>query len=59
MYEAGQTINEEPFKGFIVREVKKGWYSCYHPSNVNDSCSLDEATTSLRWSWVHREEQGI
>lgn len=51
-YKTGQTIESGPYEGFIVVAVSNGWYKAYHPSNVNESCSIKEATTSIRWSWA-------
>ena len=45
-YKVDDTIEEGPYRGFIVVAVVKGWYTVYHPSNGKD------ATTSIRWAWA-------
>ena len=45
LYHESDTIEEGPYKGFVVVTVSRGWYTVYHPSNGKD------ATTKIRWAW--------
>ncbi len=52
-YKVGDTIRHPlRYGGFKVVGVSQGWYKVYHPSNVKNG-NIEEATTSIRWSWVH------
>ena len=44
-YQERETIQDGPYKGFVVVVISRGWYTVYHPSNGND------ATTKIRWAW--------
>ena len=57
LYKVGDTIKSGHYKGFVVVKVSKGWYRVYHPSNVKESCSQENAETSIRWFWAEYEEQ--
>jgi hypothetical protein len=56
LYKSGQKIKSGAYKGMIVTEVKKGWYRAYYPSNVKRAGSVENATTSVRWFWVHSKD---
>ena len=66
-YRVGHTIQDGPYKGFVVTDVTTGWYKVYHPSNVNDGDPglsfskrtyrgrgerWDRASTKIRWGWA-------
>jgi hypothetical protein len=51
-YHAGETITSGPYKGFVVFDVSKGWYTVYHPSNVTGD-EIPIATTKIRWRWAN------
>ena len=53
-YEVEDVVASGPFKGFIITQVKKGWYELYHPNNLKDGLKLEQVTTKCRWHWVEK-----
>ena len=49
-------VTKGPYKGFLITAVKSGWVTGFYPSNVKSTCTIEQATTNLRWHWLQLGE---
>ena len=58
-FNVGDVVSGGAYNGFVITGVSKGWYKGHFPSNVTPSCSVENATTSVRWFWVESSANSV